>query len=281
MEKGAILGVVEVNRYFLLPIIFVACIFALYVVVAGNAQTSAQEVYTLKVVNQQLSKEHAIAIARTLGIGGSPAERGNVWEFKDAIIYKYGAVKYLNRTLAFDTKNLPEEMPSKDRAMAIAKRYIQRLIEAGILDKNLLSGKLEVVEDEEVVAYRNGTKQRYVLNVHVNVPLEYNGIPLHGAGAKVRIYLSKDGKLAGILSFLGKLVPDKKVSIISKEEAIEKLRRMGYENAKIDSIELVYEVPPPHAMPTTILPAYVIKGRLTLSDGSVVKFAKVIPAVRS
>jgi|GEM_PF-3033467 len=256
-------------------------------VVAGGAYIyalgetdSAREVYTLKVVDQQLSEEQAVAIARALGIRGIPAEEGRAWVFRDAVVYKYGGVRYLNTTLAFDTRNPPEEMPSEAEARVTAMKYVQKLAEMGVLEQSLLSGKSEVVSDEVVVAYRNGTGQRYVLNLHVNFPLEYSGIPLHGAGAKVRVYLSGGGKLAGVLSFPGKLAPDRKVAIISKQEAIQKLRSMGYENAKIDSIQLVYEVPPPESMPASIVPAYLIKGRLILSDGSAVKFAKLIPAAR-
>jgi|Deesub1362A_J573_1020465.scaffolds.fasta_scaffold01786_3 hypothetical protein len=268
------------RKAFIVFLVVVATGAYLYALTGGEVQTSGQEVYTLKVLDQQLSREQAVAIARALGIEGIPAVEGKAWVFRDATVYKYGAVRYLNSTLAFDTRNLPEEIPSEAEAKAVALKYVQKLADMGILEQSLLSPKLEVVKDEEVVAYRNGTRQRYVLNVHVNVPLEYNGIPLHGAGAKVRVYLSGDGKLAGVLSFPGKLIPDRKISIISETEAVEKLRSMGYENAEIDSVQLVYEVPPPESMPASITPAYLIKGRLTLSDGSVVRFARVIPAAR-
>ncbi len=260
----------------LLVVVFAGSIYAL----AGRTNTSAQEVYTLKVVDQQLTREKAAHIARILGVDGMPYEKGNAWIFGDAVIYKYGGLRYLNTTLAFDTRNPPEKLPSEAEARAAAERYIQKLVDLGVLEPGMLSTRLEVAKDEEVVAYRNGTRQRYVLNVHVNVPLEYNGIPLHGAGAKVRVYLSKNGELAGVLSFPGKLVPDRRVTIISEEEAIERLRSMGYENAEIDSVELVYEVPSPENMPAGIAPAYLIKGRMVLSDGSVVRFAKIIPAAR-
>jgi len=253
-----------------------ASIYAL----AGGAQNSDREVYTLKVVDQQLTREKAAHIARVLGIDGMPYERGNAWIFGDAVIYKYGGLRYLNTTLAFDTRNPPEKLPSEAEARAAAERYINRLVETGILEQGLLSGRSEVVRDEEVVAYRNGTKQRYVLNVHVNFLQEYGGIPLHGAGAKVRVYFSKDGELAGVLSFPGRVVPDRKVAIISEQEAIERLRSMGYGNAEIESVQLVYEVPPPESMPASIIPAYVIKGKVVLDDGSVVRFARVIPAAR-
>lgn len=244
------------------------------------------EMYTLKVIDQKISKEHAQQITeRLFGIRGEVIDKGNAWfiknETKEIVVYKHGAIKYLDAPEVWCSKHPAGEMPNEIDAKLTAQKFIHRLADEGLLRREIIPAALEIERDIEVIAYRNSIMENYVLNVHVNSPLSYNNIPLHGAGAKLRVYLTKGSEVVGLLNFVGNLEPDKKVAVLSPEEAIEKLRGMGYGSSKIESIEFVYDVPSPSEMPKGIIPVYIFKGTMFAKDGSALKFVQVVLAVKN
>lgn len=256
------------------------------ITVEAPLQTVPTEMYTLKVIDQKISKEHAQQITeRLFGIRGEAMDKGNAWfiknETREIVLYKYGAIKYLDAPEVLSSKHPASEMPSEIDAKLMARKFIHRLADEGLLQREMIPATIEIERDTEVIAYRNGTMENYVLNVHVNAPLSFNGIQLHGAGAKLRVYLTKGSEVVGLLNFVGKLESDKKVAVLSPEEAIEKLRGMGYGNSKIESIEFVYDMSSPSEMPKSIIPAYVFKGTMFAKDGSALKFVQVVPAVKN
>lgn len=249
-----------------------------------------EEVYVLKVVDQKISKDRAQQIAeRIIGIEGEVVDRGNAWSIKngtkEVTVYKYGAVKYLDDEKVWGEGYREDEMPSERDAKLKAQKFVNVLINESLIDKELLQQDIilamKLEKDVRVIAYRNGTIQKYVSNVHVNVPLSFNGIPLHGAGGKLRVYLTKGNEVVGLLSFVGKIEPDKKVQVLSPEEAIERLKKMGYGNSKIESVQFVYDVPSPDEMPKSIIPVYIFKGTIFAKDGSSLKFVRIVPAVKN
>jgi len=172
------------------------------------------EIFTLKPVDQGISKEDAQQITeRVLGIRGEVTDLGNAWRIKNGtkeiIVYKQGAIKYIDEYEAFGKRNNVSEMPSEKNASLIAQRYFHKLADEGLLQRALIPASLDIVDDEGRI-YRNGTIESFVLNRHVNALLSYNGVPLDGPGAKLRVYFSNESKVIGLLDFVGKLEPDKK-----------------------------------------------------------------------
>jgi hypothetical protein len=252
--------------------------------IAAPLPNVPSEIFTLTTVDQGISKEHAQQITeRVLGIRGDAVDKGNAWHIKngskEVIMYKLGAIKYMDESESFGKRNHANEMPSGKEASAIAQRYFHKLADEGLVQRELIPMSLKIEDDEERI-YRNGTIESFLLNRHVNAPMNYNGVPLHGAGAKLRVYLSKDGGVTGLLNFIGKLEPDKKVSVLTPSEAIEIFKARGYRNATVESLEFVYEVPPPSEM-KSIIPVYIFKGKMFGNDGSVAGFVQVIPAIRN
>lgn len=242
------------------------------------------EIFTLIPVDQGISKEQAQQITeRILGIRGDVSDRGNAWHIKnntkEIIIYKHGAIKYIDEAEAFGKMHNVSVMPGEKEASAIAQSYFHKLADEGLLQRELIPASLKI-EDDEGRIYKNGTIEGFLLNRHVNALLSYNGVPLDGAGAKLRIYLSKNGEVTGLLNFVGKLEPDKKVSVLTPSEAIEILKSRGYRNVTVESFEFVYEVPSPSEM-KSIIPVYIFKGKMFGKDGSVAGFAQVVPAIRN
>ncbi len=252
--------------------------------IAAPLPNVPSEIFTLIPVDQGISKEHAQQITeRILGIRGDVSDRGNAWliknNTKEIVMYKTGAIRYMDESESFGKRYKMNAMPGENEASAVAQRYFHKLADEGLMQRELIPASLKIEDDEERV-YRNGTIESFLLNRHVNAPLSYNGVPLDGAGAKLRIYLSKNGEVTGLLNFVGKLEPDKKVSVLTPSEAIEILKSRGYRNVTIESMEFVYEVPPPSEM-KSIIPVYIFKGKMFGKNGSVAGFAQVVPAIRN
>lgn len=194
-------------------------------------------------------------------------------------IYKKGQLKYFTGK-QWDEMYKKEELPSDKEAKDTAAGLVKKLIDEDLLNKDTVDvTKSEVAYDETCRAPvgQPDKVECFVSNKHVNVDLSYEGISLYGAGAKVRVYLGKNGELLGFMNSVGKVVPDKKVSIITPKDAIDKLKDKGYKDITIDSIRLVYDVKSPEDGVGLIEPVYDIQGKQhTIAED--VSFAIMIPA---
>ena len=253
------------------------------------------EVFALKIEDENIDTQRSKKIAEDilgLGIATKNIEdkklengRGIVLTDKnneeaEITIYKRGQLRYLSGK-EWNEKYRQDDMLGEEQAKDKALGYVNKLVGEDLLTKSMVdSSKLEVAYDE-IYTYdsRNGKIEKYVSNQHVNLETSYDGIPLRGAGAKVRVYLGKGGVVTGVLNFVGKIKSDKKVSVITPQEAVDKLKADGYKNMDIESMEFVYYVPPLHEDVNYIYPAYDIKGKIHMR-GSDIGFAQMIPATK-
>lgn len=248
-----------------------------------------KEVSVLKIENKNLDEKGSSNIAeKILGVKNKEIKSDNTRsvlgdknnEELEVTVYRRGQLKY---STGNEWKNMypKEEMASEKQAKDIASGYIKKLVDADLINKDMAdTSKLEVVDDE-IIGYniKDGSTKTFASNRHVNLDLSYKGIPLRGAGAKVRIYTGKSGEMVGLLNSVGKLVPDKKVSIITPQDAIEKIKKDGYRDITIKSIRLVYDVKSPEENADYIEPAYDIQGHMHTPNGDA-GFALIVPAAR-
>lgn len=248
-----------------------------------------KEVPILKIDNKNLDERGSSNIAeKVLGIKNTEIKSDNTRsvlgnkndEETEITVYKRGQLKY---STGNEWKNMytKDEMVSEKQAKDIAAGYIKKLVDADIINKDMAdTSKLEVVDDE-IVAYniKDGSTKTFASNRHVNLDLSYKGIPLSGAGAKVRIYTGKSGDVVGLLNSVGKLVPDKKVPIITPQEAIEKIKKDGYRDITIESIRLVYDVKSPEENADYAEPVWDIQGQTHTPNGDA-GFALIVPATK-
>lgn len=253
------------------------------------------EVFALKIEDKNIDTQRSKKIAKDIlgldiitknmedkklenGRGISLVDKNN--GEAEITIYERGQLRYLSGK-EWNEKYKPNDMQDESKAKDKALGYINKLVGEDLFTKSMVdSSKLEVVYDE-IYTYdsRNGNTERYVSNQHVNMETSYNGIPLRGAGAKVRVYFDKDGTVTGILNFVGKIKSDKKISVMTPQQVIDKLKADGYRNMDIESMDFVYYVPPVYQDVNYIYPAYDINGK-TRTRGSDVKFAMMIPATK-
>lgn len=248
-----------------------------------------KEVPILKIDNKNLDGKGSSNIAeKILGIKNTEIKSDNTRsvlgnknnEETEITVYKRGQLRY---STGNEWKNMykKEEMASEKQVKDIAAGYIKRLADADLINKDMVdTSKLEVVDDE-IVAYnvKDGSTKTLASNRHVNLDLSYNGVPLSGAGAKVRIYTVKSGEVVGLLNSIGKVVPDKNVPIITPKDAIEKIKKDGYKDITIESIKLVYDVKSPEEDADYIEPAYDIQGQMHTPNGDA-GFALIVPATK-
>lgn len=200
----------------------------------------------------------------------------------EVTVYKGGQIKYsTGKELSGMYKK--EELLSEKQAKDVAKGFVQRLVDADLLNKDTIGdvSKSEVVNDETCrYNLKDGKTECYASNQHVNVPLSYNGIKIDGGGGKVRTYLGKGGEVVGLMNSVGKLVPNKKVSVISVDDAIKKLKKDGYKDITIEKMEFVYELRSPEDGDGFARPAYKIEGVQHTPHGEDLKFGVFIPATK-
>jgi alpha-galactosidase len=259
------------------------------------------EMPILKTMPQVTTEEQALDIAtRIFAVHGGVQYIDNGWMIADSSqevwIYKSGSIKYFDNPKMWDSvyMYLPQEFPLEPESIAIAEVFLAKLRTEDLVSKSLHMFLEDVVADTTVIAQKENendntyTTTTFWNNVHVNFALSYDNIRLWGPGAKVRVYLGKEGEIIGFLGNFLEVKPFKMVHILTPEQAIENLRDVGYgesmpknmvSKAVIKSIELVYSVPSPGAEVTYLVPVYDIKGTLTGEDGVVVDFVQTVLAV--
>lgn len=248
------------------------------------------EVAILRIDNKNLDEKAALDIAeKVLGVKTTKIKSdkdkialGNKDDEETEItIYKKGQLKY---STGKEWKKIykKEEVQSEKQAKDIAAGYIKKLADADLINKEISDSPIMEVVDDEIIAYneKDKTAATFVSNRHVNLYLSHDGIPLSGAGAKVRLYTGKNGEVLGLLNSIGKWIPGKKVQLKTPDEAIEEMKTDGYRDVTIEIMRLVYNVKSPEDNVEDIQPAYDIRGYMHAYNGEGPHFALIVPAVK-
>lgn len=178
--------------------------------------------------------------------------------------------------------HLREELPSESECKDVADLFLENLKSKGFLQTTLDIAFEDVVSDEKIIAHPDGTRENYIVNIHVNYSLSFGGTRLWGPGAKLRVYIGEGGEVTGFIGNLWETSEFKTAETLKPGEAIELFKKGDYGASKavIQSIELVYYVPPPAVKNVYIIPIYKFEGEFTLMDGSALDFAEFVPAVQ-
>lgn len=273
------------------------------IIIVEAEPTVPTDVAILKTVSNAITEEQALTIAKIFNVNGDAQSFNGSWMItqgeipeysKKLLIYKSGSIEYYgNPSKIWFTPYLPEELPTTNVCISIAEQLLERLKTEGLVSQSFQMSFFDVVNDTmSLFDLVNDTTTRFVTNIHVNFNLHYNNVPLWGPGAKVRVYIGKDGEITGFIGNFWRVEPSARARILTPTQAAEKLREAGFgmgvpadmvAKAIVKSIELVYLAPNPtlEGDTTFIMPYYVIKGTLTAKDGSATSFAQVVSAVAS
>jgi hypothetical protein len=256
------------------------------------------EIDVLEVQSMNLSRDQVKLIANSVfNISVDPIYENNSWVFvsgwRELRIYTTGNIRYYDHEKMQKTLLRIEEIMPIDKYIQLARDFVEKLKLYGLIPSKIsieLNKSREdvVAYDETIIGTVNGSRTYYVNNVHVNFDLHYDGVRIWGSGGKVRVYFGRDGEIIGFIGDFWNIKSTRKVQLIRPDEAIQKLREVGYGRSMprsminrvvIKSVELVYYAPTPGAESTVIIPVYHIRGFLIGKNNEKVEFAQWVPAV--
>lgn len=204
-------------------------------------------VYIMQVKDDTITKGEASDIASRLfdGIGTFEDEVygwRSVVGYREVVIFKYGGFMTYDHEQFMHHGYPPEEYPSQDECKRITDQYLAKIMEDETVPRDITVSFQDIVSDIHKTIHRNGTIiEETWRNVHVNYVQKVNGFELYGPGAKIRVYLDKDGNVIGFIGRFWGLEPVREIVVCSPEEAIGKLEARG-EVAYINLVKLVYYV---------------------------------------
>jgi hypothetical protein len=147
---------------------------------------------------------------------------------KGVRLYRTGGVEFFDNYKMSKACLTPQELPAADECVCIAKEPPEKARAHGLAPKGLETTFAELANDTIVFAFRNGTRETFLNNVHVNFALSYNDIPIWGPGAKVRVYIGEGGEVVGFIGCFWEVRSAGEVPILRPEEAVQKLKELGY-----------------------------------------------------
>lgn len=257
------------------------------VVLNTSLPSAPNNVSILKTVTDDITQERALSVANEFGVNGENIENlDNVWKVwngsSEVWVYASGGIRYYTSEV-FWGMHLREELPSESACKDIADLFLENLKSEGLLQTGLNATFEDVASDQKIIAHSDGTRENYIVNIHVNYSLSFNCVKLDGPGAKLRVYIGEGGEITGFIGNMWGLSEENIVNALTPEEAIELFKNGDYGASKavINSIELVYYVPAPDVKTTQIIPVYKFEGEFTLIDGNTLGLVELVPAVQS
>lgn len=264
------------------------------IIIETNLLEVADEVYVLETMPRKITREQVLKMALELfNMRSEPQFTDNAWKIvegsRELSVYASGGIKYFDNDKMCCAAYTWQELPLTENCIAIAEQFLRRLKAEGITSRSLQISFSDVANDTITIYYTvNGSEKTMLNNIHVNFMLYYDGLPLWGPGAKVRVYIGKGGEIIGFIGSFWEVNASQKVRILKPRQAVEKLRELGYGvdvpreriiKAVVESVELVYFTPSLEAEFTKITPAYVIKGKVYTNDGVATGFLQMLPAI--
>ncbi|HJH27718.1 MAG TPA: hypothetical protein C5S37_13375 [Methanophagales archaeon] len=237
--------------------------------------------------DMSVEREEVASLAKRLGLTGNVSEVSGEFiltegQYHLEVNKKSGRVAYTDasRWMIGNDKDKPSNLPSDDEALIIARKI---LIDKGLMpDDAVLCG----VDHPSVVAI-NKTGDMIGVGfeeVKVSFAREVNGLPVVGAGSKIDVEVGGGGDVISVYKVWREYVPYKEFSIITPDEAFEKLKKVGIftgikdvETASIDKVYLGYYTKSASEEQTDLQPVYVFEGEAK-GDNETRKFVQYIPA---
>lgn len=196
--------------------------------------------------------------------------------YREVIVFKYGGFMNYDHEEFMHHGAPAEEYPPPEECRRIADQYLTKIMDDETVPTGITVYYQDTVSDIHQTIHRNGTivKETWT-NIHVNYVQKVNGYELYGPGAKIRVYLDKDGVVIGFVGRFWDLEPVRNVAVISPGEAIGKLEAGG-DVAYINSVKLVYYVE--FGGRQVLYPYYHITGVLTSCKHGSMEFTRTLSA---
>lgn len=230
--------------------------------------------------------DEAASMANKLGMEGEVKEKSGAYilnndKYHLLIDCKSGGISYtdVSRWMKGNDKDTHSNLPSEDKAISIAKEFV---LNKGLMPEDAV---LRSVSHPGVVAI-NATGDVIgtgFADVYILFSREINGIPVVGPGSKLEVEIGGDGDVINLFKIWRECTPYKELSIITPNEAYEKLKKKGVytsikgeTTANINKVYLAYFMRDATMEQAYILPVYVFEGDVKGENKSE-KFMEYIP----
>ena len=208
-----------------------------------------------KVKSPEVTAEKVVALAETLRLGSSITENDEKIIVRDGsfeleVLKASGRVAYADQSRIYGDISNPPNLPSEKSAVESAREFLS--------DKGLMPIDAEfskVVTDTAEIARKDPntgeiSKEKIDLDMQVMFSREIDGIPVVGAGSKLKAYIGDNGDIIGVYKCWREYEPYEQFAILTSAQALEKLKEKGIhgvvtgEKVKVKEVYLAYYAQP-------------------------------------
>ncbi len=233
--------------------------------------------------------EYVSQLAKQFGMNGQPKKEvfGEFvltdGKYHLEVNTKSGRLAYTDasRWMVGNNIDKPSNLPSDKEAVKLARNYLSEkgLMPADAILRDVTHPRV-VAMDKEGNIIRVGFE-----DVKVSFTRKINGFPAVGAGSKLDVEMGGNGDVINIFKVWRDYRPYKEYSLITPEQALEKLKKVGVftgiksvDKAVINKIYLGYYTKPASEKQTYLQPVYVFEG-YAKGENRTEEFKQYIPAI--
>ncbi|MGE4375102.1 MAG: hypothetical protein AB7D01_05275 [Methanoculleus sp.] len=244
--------------------------------------STPEQVTLYKSVKPEITAELVSSMAEKMGLEGTVRESYDQMLLSDEpysleVHMKSGRVALIDipRWMNPNDKNLPSNLPSDEKAIGIATRYLEK---TGLAPPDaILCG----VDHPQIVKQNENGEVIGIAfeDVLVSYSRTIDGRPV--VGSKLTVEVGGGGDILNVYKLWRDYVPQEEIPIITPEEALEELKVAGVAeglSADITGIELGYYEAPATREPTHLVPVYIFTGKVLDGTGEETSFVRYVPA---
>lgn len=244
--------------------------------------STPEQVTLYKSVKPEITAELVSSMAEKMGLEGTVRESYDQMLLSDEpysleVHMKSGRVALIDipRWMNPNDKDLPSNLPSDEKAIEIATRYLEK---TGLASPD--ATLCDVDHPQIVKQNENGEVIGIAFeDVLVSYSRTIDGRPV--VGSKLTVEVGGGGDILNVYKLWRDYVPQEEIPIITPEEALEELKVAGVaEGLSVDitGIELGYYEAPATREPTHLVPVYIFTGKVLDGTGEETSFVRYVPA---
>ena len=242
-----------------------------------------------KVKSPEVTTEKVVALAEALGLGSNVTENDEKFIVSDdpielEVLKASGRVAYADLSEIYGDIGNPPDLPSTETAVESAREFLS--------DKGLMPVDAEfrkVVTDFAEIARKDQNTseisiEKIDLVMQVMFSREIDGIPVVGAGSKLKTYIGDNGDVVGVYKCWREYEPYEQRAILTSAQALERLKEKGIhgvraitgEKVTVKEVYLAYYAQPAVDEQEYLQPVFVFE--VDTGRGEIIK--QYIPALQ-
>jgi len=229
------------------------------------------KILVYKVKRPEVTAEKVAALAETLGLRSSITENDEKFIVRDGsfeleVLKASGRVAYADLSKIYGDISNPPNLPSEKSAIESARESLSD--KKGLMPSDAEFSK--VVTDTAEIARKDPNTgevsiEKIDLVMQVMFSREIDGIPVIGAGSKLKAYIGDNGDVIGVYKCWREYEPYQQFTILTAAQALERLKEKGIhgvrtitgEKVTVKEVYLAYYAQPAIDNQEYLQPVYV------------------------